>query len=52
VGHFDGDVQCQAHRLMKYIHGYFRSHWTPPLGKYSPHITPADAMVIDFGVKN
>jgi hypothetical protein len=24
----------------------------PPLGKYSPRITPADAMVINFGVKN
>ncbi len=24
----------------------------PPLGKYSPRIAPADAMVIDFGVKN
>jgi len=22
------------------------------LGEYSPHIAPADAMVIDFGVKN
>jgi hypothetical protein len=27
-------------------------HWTPPLGKYSPRIAPADALVIDFGVKN
>ena len=24
----------------------------PPLGEYSPRIAPADAMVIDFGVKN
>jgi hypothetical protein len=24
----------------------------PPLGKYLPHIAPADAMVIDFGKKN
>jgi len=24
----------------------------PRLGEYSPHIAPADAMVIDFGVKN
>ena len=23
-----------------------------PSGKYSPHIAPADVMVIDFGVKN
>ena len=25
---------------------------TPSLGEYSPHIAPADAMVINFGVKN
>jgi hypothetical protein len=24
----------------------------PSLGKYLPHIAPADAMVVDFGVKN
>jgi len=24
----------------------------PPLGEYSPHIAPADAIVTDFGVKN
>jgi hypothetical protein len=24
----------------------------PPLGKYLPRIAPADAMVIDFGIKN
>ena len=29
----------------------FRCNWTPPSGKYSPRIAPADAMVIDFGVK-
>jgi hypothetical protein len=29
-----------------------RCHWTLPLGKYLPCIAPADAMVIDFGVKN
>ena len=26
-------------------------HWMPPLGKYSPLIAPADALVINFGVK-
>jgi hypothetical protein len=56
VGHFDGHgnvlLQCQAHHLMKHIHGYLRSHWTLPLGKHSPLITPADAIVIDSGVKN
>ena len=29
-----------------------RCNWMPPSGKYLPHIAPADAMVIDFGVKN
>jgi hypothetical protein len=24
----------------------------PPLGKHSPRIAPADAMVINFGIKN
>jgi len=24
----------------------------PPLGEYSPRTAPADAMVIDFGMKN
>jgi hypothetical protein len=24
----------------------------PPSGEYSPRFAPADAMVIDFGVKN
>jgi hypothetical protein len=24
----------------------------PPLGKYLPHNSPEDAMVIDFGIKN
>ena len=31
---------------------YPRCHWMLPLGKYLPLIAPADAMVIDFGVKN
>ena len=55
IGHFDGHddapVRCQAHRPMKHVQGYLRSHWTPPSGKYSSRITPVDAMVIDFGVK-
>ena len=29
-----------------------RCHWTPPSGEYLPRIAPANAMVIDFGVKN
>jgi hypothetical protein len=55
AGHFDGyddaPVQCQAHPLMQHVQGYLRSHWTPPLGKYLPHIALADAMVIDFWPK-
>jgi len=55
AGHFDGygdaPVRCQVHCPMQHVQGYLRSHWTPPLGKYSPHIAPAVAMVINFGVK-
>jgi len=55
VGHFDGHgnapVQYRAHLLMKHVQGYLRRHWTPPPGKYLPHIARADTMVIDFGVK-
>jgi hypothetical protein len=47
----DAAVQCQAHHPMQHVQGYLRSHWTPPLGKYSPHIALADAMVIDFWPK-
>jgi hypothetical protein len=36
----------------KHVQGYPRCQWTPPLGDYSPRIASADAMVIDFGVKN
>jgi hypothetical protein len=36
---------------MQHVQGYFRSHWTLPLGKYLPRIAPANAMVIIFGVK-
>ena len=36
---------------MQHVQGYLRSHWMPPLGKYSPHIAPADAMVINFWPK-
>jgi hypothetical protein len=30
----------------------YDSHWMPPSGEYSPRIAPADAMVINVGVKN
>jgi hypothetical protein len=43
---FDGrngaPVQCRIHRLMEGVQGFTRSHWTPPLGKYSLRIIPAD----------
>ena len=54
-GHFDGydnaQVRCQVHHPMQHVQGYLRSHWMPPLGKYLPHIAPADAMVIDLWPK-
>jgi hypothetical protein len=49
--HDDALVQCQMHRPMQHVQGYLRSHWMPPLGKYSPRIAPADAMVINFWPK-
>ncbi len=50
-GQADQAVQCQAHHPMQHVQGYLRSHWAPPLGKYLP-LAPADAMVINFGIKN
>jgi hypothetical protein len=56
VGHINGSddapVQFWAHSSMQHVQGYLRSHWTPPLGKNLPYISPADAMVINFEVKN
>jgi len=56
VGHFDGHadqaVRCRGHHPMKQVRGYLRSHWTPSSSKYLPRIALADAMVVDFGVKN
>jgi len=41
------------HRPVRQVQGYPRCHCTPQSGKYSPRrVAPADAMVIDFGVKN
>ena len=59
-GHADQAVQCQAHPPVRQVripqYGSSRAkprcHHMPPLGKYSPCIAPADAMVIDFGSKN
>jgi hypothetical protein len=47
AGHFDGHSgaleQYRWHRLMRHVQGYSGSHWMPPLGNYSLHITPAAA---------
>ena len=44
-----------AMRIRQYdalhIARYPRCQWMLPLGKYSPHIAPVDAMVINLGVK-
>ena len=52
AGHFDDHafqaVRCQANCPLKHVQGYLRSHWTLPLGKYLPHIAPANAMVINL----
>ena len=56
AGHFDDHadqaVRCQAHCPERQVYGYPRCHWTPPSGNYSPRIASADAMVINFCVKN
>jgi len=46
--------RCGAERIAQQsiFQGYPRCHWMPPLGDYLPRIAPADAMVIDFGIKN
>jgi hypothetical protein len=51
-GHDNAPVRCRAHRPTKNIQGYPRCHWTPPSGNFLPRIASADAMVINFGVKN
>jgi hypothetical protein len=50
-GHDDAPVQFWARCLKQHVQGYVRSCWTPPLGKYLLCIAPADAMVINFGIK-
>ena len=56
TGRFDGyddvPVRCQLHRQMQHVQGYLRCDWTPPLGRYLPHIALVDAMIINFGLKN
>jgi hypothetical protein len=45
--HFDGradaPVQYRMHCLMEGVHGYPKSHWTPPPGEYSRCIAPVAA---------
>jgi hypothetical protein len=41
-GRDDALVQCRIHCPMEGVQGFTRSHWTPPLGKYSLRIIPAD----------
>jgi len=45
-------VRCGAHRPMKHIPGFTRSHWMPPLGKCLHCIAVAAAMVGNFGQKH
>jgi hypothetical protein len=33
-GHGDAPVRNCVHRPMEKVHGFTRSHWTPPLSKY------------------
>ncbi len=42
-GHGGAPEQHRRHRLMWYVQGYSRSHWTPALDNYSLCITPAAA---------
>jgi hypothetical protein len=47
IGHFYGHggppVQYEAHRPMRHVQGYSKSHWTLPSGNYSLRIAPAAA---------
>jgi hypothetical protein len=47
-GHGDAAVQRGAHRPMKHIRGFTRSHWMPPSGECLHRIAPAAAMVNKF----
>ena len=47
-GHDDAAVRCGAHRPMKHIWGFTRSHWMPPSGKCLRRIAPAAVMVDEF----
>ena len=47
-----GKIRREAHLPIKRIGGFMRSHYMPPSGVCSRRIGPADAMVIDIGIKN
>jgi hypothetical protein len=51
-GHGDAAVRRGAHRKMKHIQGFTRSHWMPPSGEFLHRIAVAAAMVDDFGRKH
>jgi len=47
-GHGIAAVRRGAHRPMKHIQGFTRSHWMPPSGKCLRRIAPAAVMVNEF----
>ena len=51
-GHSDAAVRRGAHRPIKHIQGFTRSHWMPPLGECLHHIAAAADMVDNFGRKH
>jgi hypothetical protein len=55
TGHLDGHVEAlnrlMQHRPMQHVQGYSESHWMPPSGDYSLHITPAAARAIANNTK-
>ena len=50
--HADAAVRCGAHRPMKHIQGFTRSHWMPPSGECLHCIAAAAALADDFGRKH
>jgi hypothetical protein len=46
--HGDAAVRRGAHRPIKHIQGFTRSHWMPPSGECMRRIAPAAAMVDEF----
>ena len=47
-GHGDAAVRRGAHRPIKHIQGFTRSHWMPPSGECLRRIAPTAAMVDEF----